>query len=464
MPLGLLVIPALLLAALVGLAAGVTLGEGVVPALPIFALAGVLLVSQILVLRPVLLGLDRIRHNVARLIDGETQIGEVWTVSRRVNGLWRAVVRLDRAHRERARRLEAERNAVHAVLDALPDPLLLIDEHRVIRRVNRAATELFGGRPVDQDLAVAIRNPAVLSAADAVLRDGSARLVEFELNAPVARSFQARIESVAGEGVTALVAFTDLTTLRRAEQLRADFVANASHELRTPLSAVVGFIETLEGPAADDAEARARFLPIMRQQAGRMARLVDDLLSLSRIELNEHLPPRDEVDLASVLRTVCQTLEMKAAARGMRIRVEPAATIATVIGNEEELSQLFQNLVDNAIKYGREDTEVMIDAAPSVRLRQGVAIAVRDRGEGIERRHIPRLTERFYRVDSARSRAMGGTGLGLAIVKHIVNRHRGLLFVESVPGEGSVFTVHLPVANPVGESAVAAPEIPALEA
>ena len=199
MPLGLLVIPALLLAALVGLAAGVTLGEGVVPALPIFALAGALLVGQILVLRPVLLGLDRIRHNVARLIDGETEIGEVWTVSRRVNGLWRAVVRLDRAHRERARRLEAERNAVHAVLDALPDPLLLIDEHRVIRRVNRAATELFGGRPLDQDLAVAIRNPAVLGAADAVLRDGSARLVEFELNAPVARSFQARIESVAAK-------------------------------------------------------------------------------------------------------------------------------------------------------------------------------------------------------------------------------------------------------------------------
>jgi len=225
--------------------------------------------------------------------------------------------------------------------------------------------------------------------------------------------------------------------------MRADFVANASHELRTPLSTLVGFIETLQGPAADDEEARVKFLAIMQQQASRMARLVEDLLSLSRIEMNEHLPPTTPIGVVNVLRHVGQTLEMKAAARGMTIDYDIDDEQARVVGDADELAQLFQNLIDNAIKYSKPDTAITIGVGPSRRFRDGVAIQVRDRGEGIARTHLPRLTERFYRVDTARSREMGGTGLGLAIVKHIINRHRGQLEIDSEIGEGTVFTVHL---------------------
>jgi two-component system phosphate regulon sensor histidine kinase PhoR len=205
----------------------------------------------------------------------------------------------------------------------------------------------------------------------------------------------------------------------------------------------VGFIETLQGPAADDEDARIKFLAIMQQQASRMARLVEDLLSLSRIEMNEHLPPTTPVEVVTVLRHVGQTLEMKAAARGMSIEYDVSDEHARVVGDADELAQLFQNLIDNAIKYSKPDTAITIGLGPSKRFRDGFAILVRDRGEGIPRTHLPRLTERFYRVDTARSREMGGTGLGLAIVKHIINRHRGQLEIDSEMGEGTVFTVHL---------------------
>ena len=245
--------------------------------------------------------------------------------------------------------------------------------------------------------------------------------------------------------------------------MRADFIANASHELRTPLSSLLGFIETLRGPARDDLEAHERFLSIMHDQASRMARLVNDLLSLSRIELDEHMPPAGRVDVLDRLDGVIAALELKAASRGIRLKLEGPDSLPAVVGDDDQLTQVFQNLVSNAIKYTRENTDVTV----SVSIADGavvgivgtapmpgrggrgnpmVAVAVRDQGEGIARTHLPRLTERFYRVDAARSRAMGGTGLGLAIVKHIVNRHRGRLTIESAVGVGSTFTVYLPVA------------------
>jgi two-component system phosphate regulon sensor histidine kinase PhoR len=240
--------------------------------------------------------------------------------------------------------------------------------------------------------------------------------------------------------------------LKRADQMRVDFVANASHELRTPLSTLIGFIETLGGPARNDPEARDRFLAIMLEQAQRMARLVADLLSLSRIELNELTQPTGRVDLGRLLGSVADALEMKAAERGMRIVVAAASDLPQVVGDPDELAQVFQNLIDNAIKYSRPNTAVRVTAipvepdstrAPRRLARDAVAVAVADEGEGIAREHLPRLTERFYRVDSARSRLLGGTGLGLAIVKHIVNRHRGHLDIESTAGKGSTFTVYL---------------------
>jgi two-component system phosphate regulon sensor histidine kinase PhoR len=364
------------------------------------------------------------------------------------------ILRLARSWRGQVENAQARLAAADAIIAAVPDPLILLDERRRIVRANAAAGEFVGALLPLRDLAAALRNPAVLAAADAVLRGEAARVVEFTLTVPVERQLRARFAGIARaspEGAVAVLTLHDITELKRAEQMRADFIANASHELRTPLATLSGFIETLRGPARDDPEAGERFLAIMSGQAARMTRLVEDLLSLSRIELNEHVPPQGRVALAPVLDHLAQALELRAAERGMRIRLHLPFDLPEVQGDRDELTQLFQNLLDNAIKYGRAGSEIAVDALTLMRPPANggrpasavVAVAVRDRGEGIAREHVPRLTERFYRVDTARSREMGGTGLGLAIVKHIVNRHRGLLEIDSTPGEGSVFTVLL---------------------
>ncbi|HWZ66616.1 MAG TPA: ATP-binding protein, partial [Stellaceae bacterium] len=265
------------------------------------------------------------------------------------------------------------------------------------------------------------------------------------------RARLARLDPPSLDGAVVVLSLHDITQLKRAEQMRADFIANASHELRTPLTTLTGFIETLRGPAREDAEARERFLAIMHEQAARMIRLVEDLLSLSRIELNEHVMPQGSVALGPLLHHLADTLELRAGERDMHIRLDMPPDLPNVLGERDELAQLFQNLLDNAIKYGRAGSEISVAAANGVRPPYGgdagdaafVSIAVRDQGEGIAREQLPRLTERFYRVDTARSREMGGTGLGLAIVKHILNRHRGFLDIESALGAGSVFTVFL---------------------
>ncbi|MBV8775759.1 MAG: GHKL domain-containing protein, partial [Alphaproteobacteria bacterium] len=281
----------------------------------------------------------------------------------------------------------------------------------------------------------------------AVLAGGSARIVEFTLSLPIERVMQARIAQVEGvsrEGIAAIVTLHDITALKLAEQMRADFVANAGHELKTPLATLIGFIETLLGSARDDAAARERFLGIMHDQGRRMARLVDDLLSLSRIELNEHVAPVGRVALAPLVEAVAASLELRAAERHMQFALSLPPDLPDVLGDRDELAQVFQNLLDNAVKYGRAHTEIEVSAAADP---AGVAVAVADRGDGIAAEHLPRLTERFYRVDTARSRELGGTGLGLAIVKHIVNRHRGRLDIDSAPGQGSTFTVWLRAAG-----------------
>jgi two-component system phosphate regulon sensor histidine kinase PhoR len=363
-----------------------------------------------------------------------------------------AALRLARHWRERVAAAEARAAEAEAVVAAVPDPLILLDSRRLIVRSNAQAAAVIGADPGPRDLATALRNPGVLAAADAVLRGEPARVVDFTVAVPVERQLRARFARIASpslDGAVAALTLHDITELKRAEQMRADFIANASHELRTPLTTLTGFIETLLGPARDDAEARERFLAIMRQQAGRMTRLVEDLLSLSRIELNEHVMPRDRVALGPLLADLAEALALRAGERNMCICLAAPGDLPDVSGDRDELAQLFQNLLDNAIKYGRAGTEITVEIAmrpwaEQDRLPTGsVSVAVRDRGDGIAREHLPRLTERFYRVDTARSREMGGTGLGLAIVKHIVNRHRGALDIESIPGQGSVFTVHL---------------------
>ncbi|NUB13624.1 PAS domain-containing sensor histidine kinase, partial [Azospirillum brasilense] len=398
--------------------------------------------------------------------------------SRPVRAAAAAAVRLHRVMNARTELALAQLEANESIIEALHDPLVLVGAERQVARANQAARALFGDRILDRDLAASLRNPAVLEAVDAVLKGGASRILEFSLPVPVERMFEVRVKpfqrrvprpALGEDGVPAgtvpgrmvILTLHDITALRRSEQMRADFIANASHELRTPLSSLLGFIETLRGPAREDLEAHERFLSIMQDQASRMARLVNDLLSLSRIELDVHMPPAGTVDVLDRLDGVMAALELKAASRRIRLTLEAPDGLPAVVGDEDQLTQVFQNLVSNAIKYTRENTDVTVavsladgvavgvsgPAGRGGRGMQMVAVAVRDQGEGIARTHLPRLTERFYRVDAARSRAMGGTGLGLAIVKHIVNRHRGRLTIESAVGVGSTFTVYLPAAS-----------------
>ncbi|HEV8680933.1 MAG TPA: ATP-binding protein [Stellaceae bacterium] len=366
--------------------------------------------------------------------------------------IWPAALRLRRVWQEHSSQTIARLGAAEAIIAAVPDPLILIDRHRRVVGANEAAAEFIGPVGEPRDLAAALRNPLLLAAADAVLRGEPGRSVEFALSAPVERMLRARFARIsdgsASEGAAAILTLHDVTELKRSEQMRADFVANAGHELKTPLATLIGFIETLLGPAREDAAARERFLGIMREQAGRMARLVDDLLSLSRIELNEHVAPTGRVALAPVIDEVARGLELRAGARDIRIARVLPADLPAVQGDRDELSQIFQNLLDNAVKYARPHSEVTVTgSAGSGAAAALVRVVVADQGDGIASEHLPRLTERFYRVDTARSRELGGTGLGLAIVKHILNRHRGRLDIASRLGEGSTFTVWLRAAG-----------------
>ncbi len=344
-----------------------------------------------------------------------------------------------------AEHLAAELASCRAALDGLVDPLFLLDAEGRIVLANRAGEEFAGRSVTGAYLASFLRAPPLLNALDAV-RAGTPR-AQSEVTTPDG-SFLARLACLpSGDKARIVLTLQDITAAKRLDRLRADFVANASHELRTPLANLIGYIETLQGPARDDAEARSSFLAIMHQSAQRMTRLVADLLSLSRIEFDEHRAPEFPVEIPAVLTCVIEALAPQAHARDMRIELDLAPDLPPVPGQEDQLVQLFQNLVDNALKYGRHGTPVMIrarhlDAAAAH--GRPVEISVRDQGEGVAREHLPRLTERFFRCDPGRSRALGGTGLGLAIVKHIVNRHRGALSIISIPGEGSTFTVTLP--------------------
>jgi two-component system phosphate regulon sensor histidine kinase PhoR len=334
------------------------------------------------------------------------------------------------------------------VMQYLDEPLLLLDSSGRIVFANRAAESLVGGDSERKHISAVLRTPELLEAVERILAGADAETATFSMLVPLQRHFRASIARTREDG-RILIQIRDLTALRRAEELRADFVANASHELRTPLAAVSGFIDTLRGHAKNDPEARDRFLEIMTVEAARMRRLIDDLLSLTRIELNEHNPPAGVVDVVALVKGAAQALAPLAQTDEIAIDIAPQESLLAV-GDRDELTQVFQNLIHNAIKYGREKSTVRIGfgRVESGSRREGgqIFVAVEDEGEGIPREAIPRLTERFYRVDVKRSRERGGTGLGLAIVKHILNRHQGRLQIESTPGLGSTFTVFLPAA------------------
>ncbi len=326
------------------------------------------------------------------------------------------------------------------VFERLPDPLLLLDNSGRAVFANAAMRAVVGDEYERKALSVLLRVPAIQQAVETVGPGEEPAATEFATRVPIERHFQAYVSKSAIAPLT-LVLLHDLTAIKRTEQMRADFVANASHELRTPLAAVSGFIDTLRGHARDDAEAREEFLTIMSVEAQRMRRLIEDLLSLTRIELNEHVPPSARIDLQAVVKSAAAALAPLAESEGIALEMSAEPGLPQIAGDRDELTQLFQNLIHNAIKYGRTGGHVWISLTAKAGM---VSVAVRDDGEGIPREAIPRLTERFYRVDVKRSRERGGTGLGLAIVKHIVNRHHGRLQIDSELGSGSTFTVTMP--------------------
>ena len=338
-----------------------------------------------------------------------------------------------------------------SVLAAIPVPAVLIRPDERIEAANPDARRLLGDAIAGRHFITALRQPVLLDAIESTLRDGAPRDTRYLTNdGRQDTTFRVTVRPVnltAGQG--ALVCFEDMTHLEQAGQMRRDFVANVSHELRTPLTAVLGFIETLKTTARDDPAARARFLSIMEAEAGRMNRLVGDLLSLSRVEAEERMRPTELVDPVAILASTVRGLEPLASGSGAQITLSAPDNRVFLPGDGDQLRQVFTNLIENAVKYGGPGVAVSITVSPpemAAGLRQtAVQITVADTGPGIDAVHVPRLTERFYRVDTHRSREQGGTGLGLAIVKHIVNRHRGRMRIDSAPGQGTRVTILLPV-------------------
>ena len=348
-----------------------------------------------------------------------------------------------------------ERDLTDAMLAAIPLPMLLIGADQRIIAANPLARALFGAQIDGRHHAVVLRHPMMLDLIDRVLRQGQPGQARLSLSeGPTEAHFRVTAAPVPDGGQSGggqsgvLVSLQDLTAAEQAEQIRRDFVANVSHELRTPLTALLGFIETLKGAARDDPAAQGRFLDIMAREAGRMNRLVSDLLSLSRVEASERMRPTEQVDVVGIVQSTLVALRPLAALQGVELELTGDPGPLLVQADPDQLQQVMQNLIENAVKYGGAGKLVTVavrrDGRDPGLLRPAVVIDVIDRGDGIDEVHLPRLTERFYRVDSHRSREKGGTGLGLAIVKHIVNRHRGRLRIDSTPGRGSRFSVALP--------------------
>jgi two-component system phosphate regulon sensor histidine kinase PhoR len=329
-----------------------------------------------------------------------------------------------------------------AAFNALDTPILVVAPDETVVLQNHAAEKAFGTIPPKTDLAARVRSPGILDMVRETIVTGKANQIEHSERFPSESVYIVRVapaEIGAPEERLYVLSYRDISQARRIDRMRSDFVANASHELRTPLASLRGFIETLQGPARNDPKAHEKFLGIMHEQATRMSRLVDDLLSLSRLELKSHIAPDEAVDLAPLLGHVRDALTPLAEDVGVEISLVVPDDPVVVQGDRDELTEVFENLIENACKYGQEGKTV------EVTLSGGgdtpAEVSVRDHGPGIPAEHVPRITERFYRVNVEASRSKKGTGLGLAIVKHILTRHRARLLVQSEIGKGTVFTV-----------------------
>ncbi len=346
-------------------------------------------------------------------------------------------------------------SSLKALTEALYFPAYILDSAGSLRYANAAAEPAFGTPVVGDPVSVTFRRPDVARMIASAVASNTSLSIEYDDHVPRDRWFNLRVDPVprpgGGQPEFFLLSFLDLTETRRAEQMRSDFIANASHELRTPLASLRGFIETIKGPAAEDPKAQARFLDIMLDQSERMSRLIDDLLSLSRIEMKAHVRPQGEVSLHDVIGNVANALQPLGQKLGVKIEKKLPDATMIVRGERDELIQVFENLVENACKYGASGGKVEISASIVPAAKAGTParaeITVRDWGPGIPEEHLSRLTERFYRVDISSSRDKQGTGLGLAIVKHILNRHGSRLIVNSKVGQGATFSVSLPLAE-----------------
>lgn len=420
----------------------------------IYGYLSVMVLSTIFVY-PFLSNLSALTHYVNNLArDKRVEAPDLSFLSN-VGELSEALERLNRSWERRKQQMESVITEREILVDTLPDILIMINDEKRIVRINRAARNIFGQNLANKHLKEVIPNDTLLNAVSMVTRDLKGQEVEFHILEPQPKDFLAIIERfpiASSGGISIIITLNDITELKRVEQMRADFVANASHEIRTPLASIIGFIETLQGPAKEDPQARNEFLKVMAEQATRMSKLINDLLSLSKIEMNAHSVPIGKVDLLRVIRSERQHFEWAARQKNVQIHLDMSDNLPMVVGDEDELAQVVHNLIGNAIKYGTPETEVTVTLRVTTSLpsdpnfrnaSRAMYLAVRDRGEGIPKEHIPRLVERFYRVDSARTRKVAGTGLGLAIVKQILNRHRGALLIESEVGVGSVFAVFL---------------------
>ena len=337
----------------------------------------------------------------------------------------------------------SEELSAESLAAAVADPLIVFDARGVVTLSNSAAASAFGDIQAGISMPLKFRAPEMQELLESMLSGRfPSKTVEYTERVPIERVLRVTATEVGhGTGLFVMV-FKDQSESRRIDRMRADFIANASHELRTPLASIAGFVETLRGPAKNDTVAREQFLQIMQSQTSRMARLIDDLLSLSRLEMKALSAGNARVDLGRVIESVVDSLRPLAAESGVVIENRMGEERFEVPGDRDELFQVFENLVENACKYGQSGGRVVVSASRSD--LGEVAVEVRDFGPGIAEEHIPRITERFYRADVENSRSHKGTGLGLSIVKHIATRHRGRLSITSKLGEGAAFTVHLP--------------------
>jgi len=406
---------------------------------PLFRVKGVLIASIVVV--PCILLLDLpLWFRAALLV--MVLIGAVWVSS--------ATGDDEPARKQEQKQQINEMSDVSGarLADLLADPMIVFDHRGTVLFVNAAAMDAFQSLEAGTALYLRFRAPEMHTLIQSVITDGEPRSIDYFERVPIDRWYKAMVKALRnaeGKPELFVLLFRDQSETRRIDRMRSDFIANASHELRTPLASLLGFIETLQGPARNDAAARERFLGIMQKQAERMSRLIDDLLSLSRLEMRAHLAVTECVDMTAVLNHVADTLSPLAAGLDVTIERHLPDHPVNVTGTRDELIQVFQNLVENACKYGQNGKRVILRLdEEQTELGQELVASVQDFGPGIAAEHLPRLTERFYRIDVETSRAQKGTGLGLAIVKHILARHRGRLVVRSQLGEGSTFVVRLP--------------------